>query len=598
MRKILLTLLAINYCILAVADTKKADRLFEQWEFYRAAKLYEQELEKTPTSEIYFKLGECYMNMKEYDKAVKSFDHVNEAGAFPIARFYLEYGQMLKISQAYDEARTAFKTYIKLKPTDKRGKYYLESIDKAIEDSKTDLPIVIRNVKAINTKYSEMCPSFYKTGLVYTATSGIDKNNTTDGASGTYYSSLYFAERGATNMDFEKIMPLPGKEVDNKYHDGPGSFSADMDTFYFSRVERRLRGEAKRLLGVETIRIFSVHMKDGKWAGLKGFDWNNDSFSVACPFLSRDRNRLYFASDRKGGYGETDIWYCKRTRIGWGRPINMGPKVNTFGRESYPFEDDNGNLFFASDGYQGFGGLDICVALNERGAWQQAAPMKQPINSTADDFGIAVLDPSGKSAYFTSNRAGGEGSDDIYYYDIGAIETNSSGYTMGNRRDVKRPKQEEPKKDSTIPVVVETKAIPPPPPPPPTPTINLPPKPAEYVPMYNELIINFDVDRSVVREKDYWKIDKIIAFMNKHPEKILLINGHTDTRASEHYNDDLSRRRAIAARDFLLKKGFPLRRMKLAWFGYGQLINFCGKDIACPELQQEENRRVEFKISN
>src|SRR5205814_91463 len=108
--------------------------------------------------------------------------------------------------------------------------------------------------------------------------------------------------------------------------------------------------------------------------------------------------------------------YCKRRGDGWSKPINMGPKINTFGREKYPYEDPQGNFYFSSDGYQAFGGLDICVAANKDGELQKAVPLKEPINSAADDFGIISLDD--RSGYISSNRAGGQGDADIYYFNI------------------------------------------------------------------------------------------------------------------------------------------------------------------------------------
>lgn len=585
MKKLLFALLAFLFCTVAFADTKKADKLFENWEYYKAAKLYEQEVATNPSADVYYKLGECYMRMGDYARAVTSFDHVNILGPYKVAYFYFRYGQALKSNGAYEEAKDAFTKYIALKPTDKRAPYYLESCRLAVEDRETDLPVIVKNVALLNTPASEMCPALYQDGIVFTSSNGRDKNTVVDNWSGAYYLSLYFSKFGNTATDFAPAQALPQKEIDQKYHDGPASFSRDFDTIYFSRVDRQLRGDAKRKLGVEKIKIYSATWANGRWKNLQPFAFNNDSFSVAHPFLSADMNRLYFVSDMKGGFGETDIYMCKRTRIGWGKPVNMGPKINTFGKEKYPYEDAAGNFYFASDGYQGFGGLDICVATKTNGVLNKALPLKSPINSPGDDFGIITLD-DGRKGYFSSNRAEGVGGDDIYFYDMIEAGIPTSGYTMGNKRNIKPPEHEAP---DTVEIAIEEPKVEPPPP-------VKPAKPVEVVPAYTDLIIHFDVDKADIRPSDFSKIDKVVEWLKKHPGTQLLVNGHTDTRASEHYNELLSKRRAASAVIYIVSKGIPRTRVRAEGFGYSQLINFCGKGIQCPESQQEENRRVEFKI--
>jgi outer membrane protein OmpA-like peptidoglycan-associated protein len=598
MRKIVVVIIALLCSIAAIADTKRADKLFDRWEYARAAQLYEKEAIDNPSALVYYKLGLCYMRMSNHAKAVAAFDKVHGKGKFSIPNFYMEYGQMLRANGRYPDAKEAFKKYMTLKPTDKRGRFFMEACDIAAVDHEDDLPVIVENAAPINSPYADLCPVLFKDGVVFTSACGKDKRTRIDGWSGDHYLGIYYSKRGGSYTDFDHLVPFLNKEIVNKYHDGPACFTPNEDTMYFSRVVRDLRGEEKRTIGVEKVKIYFGAIKNGKMGKLKEFPYNSDSFSVACPFISADGNRLYFASDRPGGYGETDIWYCRRTTDGWSKPINMGPKVNTFGKEKYPFEDKEGNVYFSSDGYQGFGGLDICVAEQVNGVLQKAVAMKQPINSPADDYGILTMD-EGRRGYFTSNRAGGQGDDDIYYFDMADSLIRAKKYAIGKLRTAK-PTPPPPEKEEEEEVAVKAPPVVTPPAPkpitPPPPPVK--PKPVEeVVPDYEDLVIHFDLNKSDIRPEDFGKIDHVIEWLKKHPGKKLYINGHTDSRASEQYNDVLSRNRARAAADYMITKGVPGGRLVTKGFGYRQLINFCGKGIQCPESQQEENRRVEFKVN-
>jgi len=418
MKKIYTIITAVLFSTIITAQTQKADRLFEHWDFFSAAKLYETEAAKNPSADVYFKLGECYREMNWYKEAKTAYDKVNVAGVYSNPEFYLKYGQILKNNGNYNEAKVAFDTYSRLKPSDPRGKFFSESIGIVTEDHNWDEPVSVTNVAALNSANADLCPVFYKDGVVYSTnrkTAGHDKIY---GWTGANFLDLYYAKKDTENTKFNNVAPLEGKNINQKYHDALASFSKNFDTIYISRVEKYLRGEDKKLLEIERNKIFMSTMKDGNWTNDIPFFLNSDLYSVANPLLSPDGRRLYFVSDMLGGYGKTDIYYCPREGNAWGNPINMGPNINTFNTEKYPRIDSDGNFYFSSDGYQGFGGLDICVAMNKNDTLQKAIPMKYPFNSFTNDFGIVFL-KDGKSGYFSSNRyEGGMGDDDIYYFDL------------------------------------------------------------------------------------------------------------------------------------------------------------------------------------
>ncbi|MBC7552365.1 MAG: OmpA family protein [Taibaiella sp.] len=573
MKAICILFIATMYCSVINAQSSKADRLFDDWEYFRAAKIYEIEAAKHPNADTYFKLGECYRKMHLYIEEQASYDKVNEAGVFHNPEFYLNYGLVLKINGKNDRAKLAFNKYSELVPSDFRGKFYSESIDIVADDHKWDEPVSIINVAALNTKNAEICPVLYKEGILFTSnrrTSGRDKIY---GWTGANYLDLFYAQRGIDDLSYTDAAPFNGANVLGKYSEGPACFSKNFDTMYISKVGRDLTGIEKKTLKIERNKIFMSVMKDGKLTNTMPFPFNNDTFSVATPYLTTDGSRIYFASDMPGGYGETDIYFCNREGNGWGKPVNMGPNVNTFNREKYPGMDAAGNFYFSSDGYQGFGGADICVALNNNGTFAKAIPLKYTINSSADDFGIVFL-KDGKTGYLTSNRfEGGQGDDDIYYFDLLTNNADkglaTSVYTIGYRP----------------PVLRATAAIP---------TIAIKPKIITKVSRPANIRIYFDLDKFDIRPDAIIHLDSVIAYMNDVKDVTLQIGGHCDSRATPEYNLNLSRRRTNAALHYLIKGGIKATRMICTGYGASQLVNRCGKGVQCSTDEHQLNRSVNF----
>jgi len=418
MKNIYILVIAVLFSTIATAQTPKADRLFENWEYYSAAKLYEAEAAEHPSADVYFKLGECYRKMNWYKEEQVAYDKVNELGRYSNPEFYLNYGQVLKNNGNYAQAKVAFNKFSEFIPSDPRGKFFSESIDIVTEDHKWDEPVTISNVATLNSKNADLSPALYKNGIVFTTNRKTPGHDKIYGWTGANFLDLYYAKRNTDNIKFDQVAPFDGKNINQKYHDALASFSKNFDTIYISKVEKYLKGDDKKLLKIERNKIFISAIKNGNWTKEVPFFLNSDLYSVASPFVTPDGKRLYFVSDMPGGYGKTDIYYCNREGKGWGNPINMGPNINTFNTEKYPNMDTDGNFYFSSDGYQGFGGMDICIALNKNGTFEKAIPMKYPFNSFTNDFGIVFL-KDGKSGYFTSNRyEGGKGDDDIYYFDL------------------------------------------------------------------------------------------------------------------------------------------------------------------------------------
>ncbi|MDZ4756844.1 MAG: OmpA family protein [Bacteroidota bacterium] len=583
MKNIYTIIIAALFCITVNAQTKKADRLYNNWEYYEAAKLYQKAIDKNPTTDLYYKLGECYRKMNCYKKSEQeAYDKVNAAGTYSKPEFYLNYGQVLKSNGRYSESKIAFNKYTELVPSDPRGKFYSESIDTVVYDHQWDEQITISNVAKLNSKEADFSPVLYKDGIVFASSRKTAGHGKVYPWTGSNYLDLYYA-KSMTNNDtnYTDLAPLGGKHIDNKYHDGPACFSKNYDTIYTTRVEKYLKGDEKKTLGIERNKIFMLTKKDGEWTKAVAFPHNSNNYSVANPFLSPDGSRLYFVSDMAGGYGETDLYYCNRVGDTWGSPINMGSNINTFNREKYPSMDSAGNFYFASNGYQGLGGMDVCVALNNNGRLEKAKPMKYPFNSTADDNGIIFL-KSGKTGYITSNRnTSGNGEDDILYFDLNREDLDSdfvtSIYTIGYRP--KPPVEVLAVVPVEEPIIVKA---------------NLDQIVKVKAPMPINGIIYFDFDKYDIRPDAISYLDSVVNYMKEFPDMKLIVGGHCDSRGTPEYNIVLSNDRHAAAVRYLNKKGVGKKRMVATGYGLSQVVNRCVQGVECSDAEDQMNRRVEF----
>jgi outer membrane protein OmpA-like peptidoglycan-associated protein len=224
---------------------------------------------------------------------------------------------------------------------------------------------------------------------------------------------LYSSEIGQ-NGELVKIKNL-SKGVNKKYHEGPACFAKQGTIMAYTK--NNYSGNSKE--GIIKLQLFFSEYKEGKWQNEVAFKLNNDEYSVGHPWISEDAKTMYFASDMPGGFGGVDIYKITKKVSGeWGEPNNLGSKINTEGNEMFPFySETNSMLFFSSDGQLTFGGLDLFVAKNNEDSIIDVLNMGYPLNSQYDDFAV-IMDRSLKKGYFSSNRIGGKGDDDIYRFDL------------------------------------------------------------------------------------------------------------------------------------------------------------------------------------
>lgn len=270
--------------------------------------------------------------------------------------------------------------------------------------------VQLRNTANINTSNLEFSPTFYQNGIVFASSRIAGKK---DKKIDETFFELFYSETDGNGE------PLKARafslQVNSFLHEGPVTFNRTGDKIFFTRNNIKKGLQKADSKGVTRLKIYEAQKGIYDWEDIEELPFNSDEFSCAHPTLSADGNKLYFSSDRPGGLGGMDVWMVEKTDDFWGQPINMGDKINTEGHDVFPFIHTSGNLFFASNGHGGKGGLDLFMA-NVMIEDTDVKNLGTPFNSESDDLGL-ILSPDGESGYFASNREGGVGKDDIYYFD-------------------------------------------------------------------------------------------------------------------------------------------------------------------------------------
>lgn len=281
--------------------------------------------------------------------------------------------------------------------------------------------------------YDEFSPVYFNKGLVFSTNRNLSLLNYSTAQNKGLFKINYIDTTGDVELKDQKLLlkilkaksskdtiggtkwedsRLFSKSLTTKFNDGPVTFNSRRDTIYYSRnleVGPVLRdvSSPRNKLG-----IFYAILEGTNWTKIREFRINNEWYNVTTPSLSPDSKRLYFASDKPGGLGGSDLYYCQWKDDYWNDPVNLGPTINTKGNEAYPFITPSGELLFSSDGLPGFGGKDIFFSRFSDTTWMVPVHLDAPVNSAKDDFGI-VTDSLMNTGYFSSNR---DGSSDIFYF--------------------------------------------------------------------------------------------------------------------------------------------------------------------------------------
>lgn len=287
------------------------------------------------------------------------------------------------------------------------------STERLYEKSALRRDIFLQNAARINTPGMEFSPALYLNGMVYVSryNTGLVDEKTQE----TFY-ELFYSELDPNGMPTKP--QNFSMEINSQLHEGPVSFNRKGDRMYFTRSNSKQGISRADKKGKVVLKIYEAQKGEFDWENIQELPFNSDKFSCMHPSLSADGKKLFFASDMSDGYGGMDIYFAERLSDGrWSKPINLGSEVNTAKNEVFPFFHESGTLFFSSDGQDGLGGLDIFMIDLGKRVWGKPINLGEPFNSQKDDLGL-VLTEDGVMGYFTSDRDGGSGRDDIYVFEV------------------------------------------------------------------------------------------------------------------------------------------------------------------------------------
>lgn len=398
------------------AQLKRANKYYDNYDYVKAIQLYKKAVKKKDNKEALEKIANSYRLIKNYTQAGVYYSQLmNQANVDPINYFY--YGMVLKNNGKIDEAKEQFKKYANSAPNDKKAELSVKSCEEIkLWISKTQ-QFEVKLLENINSAHADFSPVLYKNEMVFVSERTRDMVN---------YSSYSWNKQPFLNVYSTPVMngkdgnPAFSKKarpfswrINTNYHDGPVCFNTEQNTMYLTRVNYVLNKKDKNFVNLP--KIYISKLKGKSWGKAEPFQYNSDSYSTAHPSISADGQWLFFVSDMPGGFGGTDIYICKKEGEGWGKPENLGDKINTPGSEVFPYIRKDGALYFSSDGHTGFGGFDIFAATKTDLKYTEVKNLGLPLNSATDDFGIVFNDDNTKG-YFSSDRAGGKGADDIYSF--------------------------------------------------------------------------------------------------------------------------------------------------------------------------------------
>ena len=396
-----------------IGGVKKAEKLYKDLAYSEAIPLYEKYLKKNDSVRAMTELADCYRLTSKYEKAEFWYNKAVATGSAS-SETKLRLAQMLQVNGKYEEAAKWYTQYLAEAPEDKRSKNELQSSLHYEEYLQSRLRYTVQNL-SFNSPGYDFSSTAYDGGLIFSSSrdsaKGIGREHTW---TGTQFFDMWYVK--GDKVEFGKPQRMKG-DATTKWHEGVSTFTPDFKKVYFTRndyVNGKVKASNDKII---KLNIYESDVDGRNWKNDKRLPFNSDEYSAGHPALTPDGNTMYFISDMPGGYGQTDIYVTTKEGESWSTPKNLGPEINTEGREMFPFVDKDGELYFASDGHGGLGGLDNFRTKQntQTKSWGKIRNIGAPINSSYDDYGMHYGNDK-SYGYFTSDRPGGKGLDDIYSF--------------------------------------------------------------------------------------------------------------------------------------------------------------------------------------
>jgi peptidoglycan-associated lipoprotein len=645
--------IAILIALLAFACSpeKKMKKAFDQGQYQKVINYYLDAIEKNPNdSRANYMVAESY-RLTNRLKESEPF-YARAKGRFideDTVAFY--HAQALKATGKYDEAKSKLEQLEASTSNEKFKKRITKTLEgfsrlQLLEERPNYYKI--KNLEALNTPSAEFGPAYLNSELYFASSRG---NGSVYEATGTPYTDLYKVTTKGANVDVETIAPLPAVINDDIRNEACATFTPDGKTMVFAKgnTKQRKKGgfdvdlyisrfRSGAWSAAEVINI-NTQFKEGDLATAKNYSWDST------PCFSPDGRTIYFSSNRKGGYGGTDIYSAVVDARGrFGRVKNMGADINTPGDEMFPYTAENGKFYFASDGHPGYGMLDLFV-VNRVNGKTIIENLGKPVNSTADDFGIYLFRPD--RGFFTSNREGGKGDDDIYTFvnedpNLRVVNYTLQGIVYTYKKDSTREavndthvtlldNSGETMQDFTTgndgkflfrvydnedynllaeadgyiikrqPFTMKGKGVDPA-------TLkelitNITVDTVMYLDKLSKDIafqlknVYFGFDSANINNLAAKELDKLVDILNDNPEIKIELSSHTDSVGTHEKNMDLSQRRATSSVNYMVKKGIDPARLVAK--GYGEtrpVARNTNRDGSDNPNGRARNRRTEFRI--
>jgi outer membrane protein OmpA-like peptidoglycan-associated protein/tetratricopeptide (TPR) repeat protein len=646
-KKYIIVLLCFCFSIQLSAQTNpktssegsKADKEYASYAYIDAIKTYERMFTRGyKAPDMLLKLANSYYFNGDFEQSAKWYKELFAMQADAAPECYYRFSQSLKSIKEYPQADEMMAKFNKENGNDLRALLAESQKDYLAVIKKNSGRYTIENI-GINSKYSDYGSAYYQNKIVFT--SARDTGNFVkriDSWTGEGFSNLY-ESNVQPDGTFSVVSKLSGN-LNTKFHESTPVFTKDGNTVYFTRNNYNNGKIGKDSNKTILLKIYKADLKEGSWENITELPFNSDNYSVAHPALSSDEKTLYFVSDMPGTIGRSDIFKVSIKENGtYGTPVNLGKTINTGGKETFPFITAENELYFASDGHPGLGGMDVFVSKQRQDSiFKEVINVGDPLNSPQDDFGL-LIDSKTKMGYVTSNRAGGIGGDDIYKikevkpiesceqslsgsvtdietqqaiidvkvslynssyelkatvftdsegkFDFGEVDCNGTYY-------IRVEKKEYTTKEQSVTIAeVSGKTI-----------LNITVEKGQCkVAIGDDLgkcfgikMIYFDLDKSNIREEAALDLAKILDFLDQYPKMKIEIRSYTDSRAAAEYNMKLSERRAESTKQWLIKNGIDESRLKAKGFGESQLVNQCADGVDCTEEEHQANRRSEFVL--